>query len=469
MRWGKYWLFVALPLVTAIVSTPQASFAGMLIAKAENEGSISKDTIGSLPVAAVAATAPSEPEKSDPPATNSNLQALMDKVQKLELENQKLKEDLTAVKDDIVELRKRPEAAAGTGQTGDKPPLVALTGASIEMYGYIKTDMIYGTRQIGELTMSAPVLTNNEPQFIVTAKETRFGFNILGPKLGEDGKTVGKIEADFWGNTTDASSTPALRLRQAYVDLKFPKWDFLAGQTWDFFAPYNPSTLNLAILWRAGNIGDRHPQVRWSATTEALGGKLTQQLGIVDSRMTEQWNAGVPLGASYTSLETKIFEKDLTLGVGGIGGESCISTTTRDTRRILAGIFTAKLKWSDKISFMGEAFKGENLAAFRAGSPVGIDHTKAVRSQGGWGQITLKPIKRLQFNTGAGIDDVTTDSVTTGTNAVWQDNFSYFFNTKYELVKDLLVGLEFQHFQTRYAEQDDMRANRIQSSIIYNF
>ncbi len=407
-----------------------------------------------------------------PESTGADLQMLIQKIDKLEKENQSLKSEIEGIRAEVQQIKSASAAAPAPqpAASSDKPVMTA--SAPIEMYGYIKVDAIGGDHQIGELTLSAPISTKDEGNFNLTAKESRIGFNIKGPAIGEKGSLVGKIEADFWGNTTDATTTPALRFRQAYLDLKYPNWDILAGQTWDFFAPYNPSTLNFGVLWRAGNIGDRHPQIRWTGNMYNLlggAGKFTQQLGILDSKAAEQVNFGAPLFGSYSALEQKIFGKVTTIGIGGLIGKSDASTTNTDNLTVWGAVLTGKVKLSDVFSIMGEAFQGQDLYAFRGGSPAGVDHDKAVRSQGGWAQLNIKPGDKIQYNIGGGIDDVYTDSLTTGASAVWDYNASGFANVRYDLAKNLQIGLEYQYFMTNYGNQDDSDANRFQASCIYNF
>ena len=429
-------------------------------------------------------------------ADDTTLQKLFNKIDNLEKENETLKNELQGLKSEVAQIKNAQvavtPAAAATAATPEKKVFSTKSDSLVQMYGYVKADAIFGDHQVSDLQQNAIPL-KDEHQYTFSARESRIGFNLTGLDVGEQGKLVGKLEADFFGDTNDgaistAVTSPSFRLRQAYVDLKYPRWDILAGQAWDFFAPYNPSTLNFAVLWRAGNLGDRHPQVRWTVNEDNFLNsktKISQAIGLIDPKISgatgDQASSGAPVLASYTSIEKDIFGKPATLGLGGLYGISDASTTNTDNVKIWAGILAAKIKLSRAISLLGEGFVGADLAAFRGGSPIGVVHNKSVRSRGGWAQLSLTPftkapLDKFEFNLGAGADDVFTDlaavdpaTVSTGTTALWKSNLSYFFNIKYNLTKNLLFGLEFQHFDTRYRFQDSAKLNRFQTSVIYNF
>ena len=71
------------------------------------------------------------------------------------------------------------------------------------------------------------------------------------------------VEIDFYGSG-GTENKAKLQLRHAYMKLDWPADDLsvIAGQTSDVFSPLNPSTLNYTVLWDAGNIGYRRPQIR---------------------------------------------------------------------------------------------------------------------------------------------------------------------------------------------------------------
>lgn len=420
-------------------------------------------------------------------AQEVDLKMLMEKIDKLEKENQVLKSQLNEVKT-AVSAMKGAQAAAPAVQTPavlapvtDKAPVTSQY--PIKVYGYVKADMIYNDSQIGELAMTAPMegANNDDDEFFFTARESRIGLDFTGPEIME-GKTLAKIEADFWGSTTDSDTAPGFRLRQAYIDLKYPNWDILAGQTWDFFAPLNPSTLNFAILWRSGNMGDRHPQVRLTSKfNDIAGGTLTTQVGALETTDMEIDTGIPPVLAGYAYYENKVYDMPYYIGAGAIYGRSriCMTAPQVVTKNVDIWAATMAFKFTPikQVTFSGEGYVGQCLAAFRAGSTVDTlvgdnDTGKAVVTHGGWAQVSWQALEKLQVNGGMGLDKPHTkpsDTIQSNEN-IWDYNYSFFANAKYEIIKNLYWGVEYQFFRTKYwIANDGGEANRIQTSLIFNF
>lgn len=391
-----------------------------------------------------------------PAALAADLDDVLRRLDKLEQENQALRAE--------VQTLKSSQMASGVSMDG-KLVTVTKSPVALTVYGYVKADASYGDSTNGILVMNAPNESSADGQesFNLAANETRLGFALSGPEIGYDGKASAKIEGDFYGDT--------LRIRQAFVNLDFPKWALLAGQTWDFFTPQGPSTLNFGYGWRAGNIGDRHRQIiltnKWG---EMLGGKLTTKVGIIDTGIAAQVETGLPLGGAYAEYAVDIMDMPATFAVGGIYGEMedrASATLATDDLSIWAATAAMTLKVSDMLSLKAEGYSGANLATFRSTNNLSTELGKAVRSQGGFVQATIKPWDKGQFNLGAGVDDVIKVDQTSVAN--WDINYTTFLNYKHSLTKNLTLGLEYQSFRTKYTDATKGDANRVQTSLIYAF
>ena len=161
----------------------------------------------------------------------------------------------------------------------DHKPL--WSSLDIQFYGYIKADAAYDSSRVTTgnyiVYVDNEASNNNDNEFNLTANETRLGFNFTGPK-NDTMVTSGKVEFDFFGNYAEENKAK-IQMRHAYMQFAWPKsgWSLLAGQTWDVISPLNPSTLNYTVLWDAGNIGYRRPQIRLTKET-ALAGATTLTL-----------------------------------------------------------------------------------------------------------------------------------------------------------------------------------------------
>ncbi|MBM4176536.1 MAG: hypothetical protein FJ213_10255 [Ignavibacteria bacterium] len=112
----------------------------------------------------------------------------------------------------------------------------------IDFTGFVKTDVIYDTRQTVNLREGHFLLhpanyrydvlgndLNAHPSFNILSIQTRVGAKLSAPKTFE-AKTSGFIEAEFFG--TSDGDVNGLRLRHAFVKLDWESASLLVGQTW---------------------------------------------------------------------------------------------------------------------------------------------------------------------------------------------------------------------------------------------
>ena len=72
---------------------------------------------------------------------------------------------------------------------------------------------------------------------------------------------------------------------------------------------------------------------------------------------------------------------------------------------------------------------------------------KAASGFGGWLTLTYKPIDKLEFNVGGGIDSVRASTIPTGARS---KNATTYMNGQFYLNKFTKVGLEYQYYMTQY-------------------
>jgi hypothetical protein len=150
----------------------------------------------------------------------------------------------------------------------------------IDFSGFVKTDLIFDTRQTVNLREGhfllypAPELKsrddrdiNESPSFNMLSIQTRLHGKLTGPDaLGA--RTSGAVEGEFFGHSE--GDINGFRLRHAYVKLDWESSSLLVGQTWHpmFIAEMYPGVVSF-------NTGapfqpfSRNPQVRF---TQNLGG-----------------------------------------------------------------------------------------------------------------------------------------------------------------------------------------------------
>ena len=443
-------------------------------------------------------------------AQSVTLDDLLKRVEAVERKNAQLQQENEVLKAQIKTIL-RSQAIASTpalavAAAAPTPLPVLQEGIPVTsklrmfVHGFVQLENVYATG--GSVVPSssafnnvveylAPRVTDGKPQRVdrVSAQNSRIGVNIAGPDLVQ-GKTSGQVEIDF--NNPIASSSAETyqpRLRQAWAAIDYDKWGIKAGQTWDFFAPLKTDIVNASTLWRSGDVGYRHPQAfltnKWGDIFD-LGGKLTTQIGIIDSDDIYQETSGGPVGGVYTSYAARIAGKEITFGLGGILGTSSTSglnSEGHNSNTIYAGVGGVQAKLTDWISMKAQGYMGAHLANFMSGpysqSVVGVTDpgnlatSKPLKTVGGFAELSFKPLEKLQLNMGAGIDDVTNRSSiiasSTDLQVMYSTNRSYFTNIKYNLTKELLVGIEYQYLHTNYLDGNMSTDNRIDTFMTYTF
>ncbi len=405
--------------------------------------------------------------QSDPDVAKENAQ-LRQRVETLEKQMQQLQ---TTVKPPAAE-----QTPADGLELGKKPLWSAL---DIEFYGYIKLDAAWDSSGVfpGDYVLFTDRGREGDDEFNITAKQTRLGARITGPDTG-DMKASGVIEFDFYGSA-GAENKPNVLLRHAYMifDWSDDKFSVLAGQASDVISPLYPNTLNYTVLWDAGNIGYRHPQLRVTKqflvrddTTLELAWAISRTIGDVETlTFTPGANAGFPTFQTRAGLTFPWFGcKPTTVGLSGHWGREQYSSDDKVDSWSLN--FDMLQPITPVVTVKGELYVGENLDDYFGGIGQGVragpTESHAVGDRGGWAAVTLGPWDAWSFNLGTGIDDVENGDVDAGDRTF---NQSVFANAIYALNKSADIGVELSQWRTDFKNDDDVDDIRIQTSFIYKF
>ncbi|MBU0570916.1 MAG: hypothetical protein KJ995_04650 [Candidatus Omnitrophica bacterium] len=399
-----------------------------------------------------------------------------------ELENQ-----LAAVRSELTELREERTrvVAVKPGKTVDeKIPVPKFTALpEIELYGFIKTDFSYDTSRTNNPDAPGYVMSEDgvgdDNQFAATAQNSRFGINMTGPEIW-NGQVKGKVEIDFLDATSDNSFRP--RIRHLYLDVVFPGWSLLFGQTWDVVGPLGPATLNTnGWLWRAGNIGFRRTQARLTNILDLSCGdcittriSANRNIGAGNDTLNTGEDSGWPLMEARVSYATRrLFDRKTEIGIGGLYGEEEFDRTPAASddhwsAKQWGFVADAVIPVYDSITLKGEGFYGRDLNAFLAGIGLGANTTKetGILAYGGWGQVSYKMNDYIVLNSGYGIDNADKDDINSGQRT---RNQIVFANVIYSPIEHLKFGIEYSHWYTEYLNANNGENNRIQSAVIWDF
>ncbi len=359
-------------------------------------------------------------------------------------------------------------------------------GWRFKPYGIIKFDISYDDSTVvgddGDYVVwvsSEDSNNNSDDKTSFTARQTRLGTRIYAPNIG-DKEISGRIEIDFYNPEFAAENKSTIQMRHAYGQIKGPDWALLFGQTSDLISPLNPSTLNYPVGWFAGNVGYRHPQLRfskwWKPEPEstfkietALSRQIRQDsdgLGIDDGQ-----DSGLPSLLGRLSYSRPYNNKKIVFGVSGHYGEEEIDSISggRDmdvtTWSVNADIL---FPIGNTMEFKGECFMAENFDSYFGGIGQGVNPTtyEEINSVGGWVQLGCTPSDRWAFNAGGGIDNPRDGDLNSGARS---RNSFMFGNATYFFAKYLSVGLELSYWKTDYKHDSNGDDIRIQNSWMISF
>jgi hypothetical protein len=363
----------------------------------------------------------------------------------------------------------------------------------IQLYGYVKADASYDNSRTttGNYVLYVdPESTNtNDDEFNLTANQTRLGLKINGPAESKI-KSSGLVEFDFYGGSVENKATPMMR--HAYLNLEWPddRFSILAGQTSDTMSPLVPDTLNYTVLWDAGNIGYRRPQIRLTkgfgpkdnvslkfegAVARTIGrtspAPITSESGEDAGFPTLQGRASVTFPFFARKPTTAVRHPPAEVGFSGHWGREEYDTAADGTHQDFESWsvnLDVSTPVSDWLMIKGELFNGRNLNTYFGGIGQGVNLTtmREIASKGGWVAATLGPWGKSRFNLGCGVDGVDSDDVAGGSRTL---NRCVFGNVIYSFNKNAEVGLELSHWQTDYKGSDSADDMRAQTSFIYKF
>ncbi len=375
-------------------------------------------------------------------------------------------------------------------------PLVSTaSGTNVQFYGFARFDASYDTGQIypGNIALWAQPKTagQNDAEWNLTAGATRLGLNLSAPDT-ESIKLTGNIEFDFLSNgSPENNQTP--RLRHGYLKAYWPASDFsiIAGQTWDVISSLIPFVDDPALMWDAGNIGTRHPQVRLTKGFPA-GEKGRIEVAAAASRTIGEKNtvgtitndpgkdAAMPTiqGRVTWSAPLLVKNQPATIGVSGHYGQEDWETDNVGNHKTLDS-WSCNLELTmpicPKMTLAGEYFTGSNLDDYYGGIGQGVNPSpsiiKEIRSKGGWAALRFAFNPETTFSLGTGIDDPNNSDLSVSPSMLNPKtrNQTIFGTLVNKITPNLILGLQLAQWKTDYYNGDRGNALRAQSSLTYKF
>ena len=371
----------------------------------------------------------------------------------------------------------------------------------VTFYGFLRIDAIWDDSRMQNHQYAMWVLPedpivglSNNSHFTLHPRVTRFGLNVTPFDLSEKVSATGKIEIDFQSGGTE--SRAGLRMRHAYLELKYGDLALLGGQTWQLLSPLYPEVHTDGVLWNAGNLGDRAPQVRLTYAPAAGKGTVTAAVavgatGAVDAQdldkngLLDGASSAVPNVQGRLALEQTLYtERPLKVGVWGhYAQEETDKPFAGETRwdSWSAG-FELSIPLHKRIWIEGEGWRGSNLSDVRGGAGQGVNVLtgKEIDGRGGWAQLATKPTDKTQLYLGCSADDPEDEDVLSYEEVDAADldpvlytgrtlNWVGFVSARYRPWQPFQVAVEYYHWVTEYKGLKSGIDNRVDMHFSYFF
>jgi hypothetical protein len=346
---------------------------------------------------------------------------------------------------------------------------------SVKPYGYIKLDAIYetGSSYPGNYTLWAQDPGNSDGVFHVTARQTRLGLAVKGIGFG-DFKVTGKVEVD-WHSSGVPENKSYNFMRHAFLTISNGSFSVIAGQTSDIISPLVPASLNYPVLWCAGNIGYRRPQLSFRQDFNSGKSTFTIQGGIFRTITGDYDGDGMNDGiaAGFPTVQGRIGGKfalgsnsSLQLGFSGHYGKS-----KGDVEYTSDSINVDFLLVVSKFKIIAEYFSGKNLGTYLGGiaQSVNLNNNEEINAWGFYVNAVAAVSKKVQFSFGYGMDDPDDDNLNYSSGSSRTKNTSIFGNIVISLSPSLKIGLQISNWQTDYLNREKQETLRFQHCWILNF
>lgn len=355
----------------------------------------------------------------------------------------------------------------------------------LQFYGFVRTDVIYDDSRPD--AAQTPLFINSErpgaedqANFTLHPRLSRLGINFTGPTLAGvgDARVAGKLELDFQNGGRESRAIP--RFRHAYATLAWPGVTLLVGNTWDLISPLFPGVNADTLMWNAGNLGDRRPQIRmtvqpkadklqWSlAAAAGLTGAVDQQ-DLDNDTIRDGEAAAVPNLQGRAGLSWAVGSRRAGVGAWTHFAQMKVGAPIAGHTDFDSHSFGADVEFpvGRRVTLRGEAWTGENLSDFRGGIGQAINRTTGdeISSHGGWAEAALDVTRVYTASVGYTLDTPRREDLPAGARS---RNGALFITNRWT-VKPVVVGVDYLHWTTKYVAAPQGTDNRFNAYVVYSF
>ena len=413
--------------------------------------------------------------------TAPDLSKILERLDRLEQENRALSEQVRALQAQLgtaapppptVEERvdiqeQRIEDQAQTKVEASQKFPIRLTGMAL-------FNAFMNSKQSGGVDYPVIAAATGPGHAGATVRQTVVGLEFDGPQAIWGGKVSGSVYMDFFSGGT----AQAMRIRTASIAIAWQDRRVVAGFEKPIFNPREPSSLaqvGISPLTGAGNLWLWLPQVRFEQEVH-LGSSngVLAQVGAVQTREIGPYVGTVVPEAARPGAEGRFNfyhklddERRMEIAAG-----FHTSTTHAGGQSIPSNLFSMDWFFNPwkRVEFSGVFYSGQNVAHLGSGTRQGFavydGYGYAVRSRGGWGQLTLHALPRLDFHFFTGqVDDANHDL---GVGSIGK-NLLFGGNAYFRLAPNVLLGFEASQVRTMYIGQGVRINNHYDLALAYLF
>jgi hypothetical protein len=427
--------------------------------------------------------------------TNPELARILERLDRLEQENRTLASEVKALRAQLAASRPAEPSDANGDDAAEapKPTLeerADIQQARIEELAQTKVE----ASQKSPIRLTGMALFN---AFINSKNSGGADYPVVAaaPGAGHDGATVrqsiiglefssaptiwgghahGSIYADFFAGTTNST----MRIRTVSVGIDWNTRSVAAGLEKPIFNPREPASLaqvGISPLTGAGNLWLWLPQVRveqefrFNSTTG-----LRAQIGAVQTREIGPYEGTVTPEAARPGAEGRFnfhhsFDDDRRIEFA-TGFHT--SVTHAGGFAIPSSLYSFDWFFNPvkRLELTGAFYSGQNVAHLGSGTRQGFAvysrYAHAIDSTGGWGQLTIHTLPRLDFHFFTGQVDDANRGLDRG--AIGK-NLLYGGNAYFRVAPNVIVGLESTQLRTMYIGQGLRINNHYDLAFAYLF
>jgi hypothetical protein len=409
-------------------------------------------------------------------AQTTALDQILARLDRLESENQKLLEEVRALRQELKAssptepgaapaitppLAERVDVLERRSEEVDQTKVQAAQRFPLSITGMALFNLFSnGQNSGGQQDPLAAAQVAGARNVGATLRQTVIGLRYDGPETFAGGKVSGALDLDLWGGDS-TSLNHLLRLRTATIRVDWTNTSVSVGQDKPLIAPRDPDSL---------------AQVSFSPLTGAGNPWLWQPQARLEQRFKLSESSGVRLqGSLYQTHESfsnlpAAYQTETQSSRPGWEGRAEYWKNWGDKRKleIAAGFHTSFSKVdnssiaSDTVSFdwlidplprfeiTGAFYRGQNLSTIGGGAGITLLPTgvlQGVHQTSGWVQTSFKVTERLKLN---GLAGEQSDRAADLAGAALRSNLAWGGNLMYHIAPNVIASFEALQLRTKY-------------------